>query len=120
MTTKREGPFEITEVLGPNTFRLNLPPTWRIHDVFHATLLSPYVETETHGPNYTLPSPELIDGEEEYEIDKILKHRVVRNQRQFLVSWKGYPLSEAEWKKEKELSHAKELLKAYKRKHKLT
>jgi hypothetical protein len=25
-----------------------------------------------HGPNFTQPTPELIDGEEEYSIEKIL------------------------------------------------
>ena len=39
MKQKREGPFTITEVLGPVTYRLNLLATWRIHNVFHATLL---------------------------------------------------------------------------------
>ena len=39
MKPKREGPFTITEVLGPVTYRLKLLMTWRIHDVFHATLL---------------------------------------------------------------------------------
>ena len=36
---KREGPFEIDKVLGPVTYRLKLPETWRIHNVFHAILL---------------------------------------------------------------------------------
>jgi hypothetical protein len=36
---KREGLFEIKEVLGPVTYRFKLPETWRIHDVFHAILL---------------------------------------------------------------------------------
>ena len=39
MKPKREEPFTITEVLGPVTYRLKLPTTWQIHDVFHATLL---------------------------------------------------------------------------------
>jgi hypothetical protein len=49
MAPKREGPFEIEEVLGPVTYRLKLPTTWKIHNVFHAVLLKPYVETEVHG-----------------------------------------------------------------------
>ena len=36
---KWEGPFEIEEVLGPVTYRLKLPLSWKIHNVFHAVLL---------------------------------------------------------------------------------
>ena len=36
---KQEGPFEIEEVLGPVTYQLKLPSTWKIHNVFHAILL---------------------------------------------------------------------------------
>jgi hypothetical protein len=36
---KQEGPFEIDEVLGPVTYQLKLPESWRIHNVFHAALL---------------------------------------------------------------------------------
>jgi len=39
---KRFGPFEIVEELSPVTYRLTLPPTWRLHNTFHAMLLSPY------------------------------------------------------------------------------
>ena len=39
MAPKQEGPFEIEEVLGLVTYQLKLPETWKIHKVFHATLL---------------------------------------------------------------------------------
>ena len=39
MKPKWEGPFVITKVLGPVTYRLKLPTSWRIHNVFHAMLL---------------------------------------------------------------------------------
>ena len=42
MAPKREGPFKTVEVLGPLTYQLKLPKSWRIHDVFHTTLLKPY------------------------------------------------------------------------------
>jgi hypothetical protein len=48
MALKREGPFEVEEVLGPVTYRLKLPTTWKIHNVFHAVLLKPYIKTEVH------------------------------------------------------------------------
>ena len=49
---QREGPFEISDVLGPLTYQLNLPSSWHIHNIFHAVLLHPYVENDTHGANF--------------------------------------------------------------------
>ena len=72
---KREGPFTITKVLSPISYQLRLPKTWKIHPVFHATLLSPYRENNVHSPNFSAPPPDLITGEEEYEIEWILHHR---------------------------------------------
>jgi len=41
---KRLGPFEIVNVVGESkaAFELKLPSHWRIHPVFHASLLDPY------------------------------------------------------------------------------
>ena|ERR1700678_3622378 len=42
---KREGPFEIEEVLGPVNYRLKLLKTWRIHDAYcDHTLKTKYME----------------------------------------------------------------------------
>ena len=49
MKLKCEGPFEITEFLSPVTYKLRLPASWQIHNVFHATLLKQYKENETYG-----------------------------------------------------------------------
>ena len=71
----QEGPFKIVQVISPLSYCLRLPPTWKIHDIFHASLLSTYCETAEHGLNFINPPPEEIDGEEEYEVAKILSHR---------------------------------------------
>jgi hypothetical protein len=44
----------------------------KIHDVFHASLLTPYHETTAHGTNYLELPPDVIDEEEEYEVEKVL------------------------------------------------
>ena len=72
---KQEGPFEIEEVLGPLTYRLKLPTNWNIHNVFHAVLLRPFTENEVHGNNFPRPAAELLDGEEVYTVERILKHQ---------------------------------------------
>src|ERR1700753_1447486 len=40
LTPKRYGPFPITNVVSTHAYCLLLPPTWRLHDVFHVSLLS--------------------------------------------------------------------------------
>jgi hypothetical protein len=67
--------------------------------VFHIDLLTPYKETITHGPNYQRPLPDLVDGEEEYSVEKILDSRLFGRRRrlQYLVKWDGYPDSDNMW-----------------------
>ena len=81
---KRKGPFKVTEVLGHVTYRLKLPNQWRIHPVFHASLLSPYHDTNAYGLNYPQPPPDLIE-EEEYEVEVVVAHRKRDNGYLYLV-----------------------------------
>ena len=111
---KREGLFTIMEVLSPITYKLQLPQSWKIHNTFHASLLSPYHENEIHGQNFPSPPPDLIDNEEHYESKKIICHKGALSRRQYLVRWKGYSAEEDSWLPEAEFSTAKELLHNYK------
>ena len=123
LSHKREGPFKIIEVLGPVTFKLELPNQWKqrnIHPVFHASLLSKYKENDIHGPNYTDPPPDLIGGEEEWEVEAITNHKRFRNGMRYLVRWKGYSSAEDSWQTANELKNARKILNDYKKKHKLT
>jgi hypothetical protein len=80
-------------------YQLRLPNAWKIHDMFHASLLTPYRETLQHGPNYIKPPPELIEGEHEYEVEAIVNHRLYgkRKTLQYLFKWKGYPDADNTW-----------------------
>src|ERR1700730_3255837 len=120
LNPKRYGPFRISKEISSVAYRLELPASWRIHDVFHASLLSPYRETTAHGPNFSRPPPELIDGEEEFEVERIISHRCHGRSRtlQYLVKWKGYPESNNTWEPAAQI-HAPDLLKAYHRRRPL-
>jgi hypothetical protein len=111
---KREGPFEIDEVLGPVTYRLKLPESWEIHKVFHAALLRPYIENEVYGNNYPRPLPELLEGEEVYEVETILKHWKRGRGYQYYVKWKGYLITEATWENESAFSNDGDMIQQYK------
>ena len=99
LAPKRYGPFTITKQINLVTYQLILPTTWQIHPVFHASLLSPYVETNAHGPNYSRPPPDLIGGEEFYEVEQIRDHQHHGRSRtlQYLIKWKGSPESDNTW-----------------------
>ena len=120
---KREGPFEITKVLSPWTYQLQLPPQWKIHPVFHAGLLTPYKTTKEHGPDYLRPPPDIVDGEEEQEVEAILNHRSrgrTKKRWEYLVAWTGMESAENSWEPESHLKNAPEILNRYKRRHKLS
>jgi hypothetical protein len=102
LAPRRYGPFQIMHILSPVVYQLTLPPQWKqkhIHDVFHASLLTPYHETTEHGPNFPAPPPDVIEGETEYEVERILdSHRVGRGCRlEYLVRWKGYSKADDSW-----------------------
>ena len=119
MAPKREGPFKIEEVLGPLTYRLKLPESWRIHNVFHATLLRLYKENEIHGKNYPRPPPDIEDGEEVWEVESILKHRRRGREYEYFVKWAGYPITEGLWEPKQSFSGAVNILNEYQQRHQL-
>ena len=116
---KQEGPFEIKEVLGPVTYQLKLPATWKIHNVFHATLSWPYIENKVYGNNYPRPLPELLGGEEVYEVETILKHQRRGRGYQYHVKWKGFLITKATWESESAFSNDGDILQKYKERHQL-
>ena len=111
---RRTGPFEIEEVISRTAFRLRIPPKWKIHPVFHASLLTTYKETVEHGPNFLRLPPDLINGEEEYEVEAVLGHRGRPSRCTFLIRWKGYSAAEDTWEPERNLSNTQPLIAEYK------
>ena len=111
LAPRRFGPLKISRVLSPVVYQLTLPTQWKqkgIHDVFHASLLTPYHETQAHGVNHLEPPPDIIEGEEEYEVEKVLdSKRMGRNKKlHYLIRWKGYSKAHDTWEPEGNVEHA--------------
>ena len=108
------GPFEIVEKIGAQAYRLKLPDSWKIHDVFHISLLKRwrtalYRQEEDH----TQVELEGID-EPRYEVEKILRWRKAKGtgRREYLTLWTGYPLEEATWEPEENFDDKEALLQS--------
>jgi Chromo (CHRromatin Organisation MOdifier) domain len=113
-TPKHYGPFPITDVILPVVCRLTLPPSWKIHNVFHVSLLTPYKEMEEHRPNFAKPPPELIEEQEEYEVEQVLASRLYGHWKklQYLICWKGYSHAHDSWASADDV-HAPDLIQTF-------
>ena len=96
LAPKRHGPFPIWRVLSTINYQLTIPEQWKIHDVFHVDLLTPYRETEFHSANYAQLPPDLVGEEQQHEVEQILDDCNYGRwkKKQYLVKWKGYPDSD--------------------------
>lgn len=99
------GPFTITAAVGKNAFKLDLPNSYRIHPVFHVSMLKTFHEgSAIPAP----PVPEIIDGELYYKVDRILADRVVKSgrkkRREFLIQWLGYDSTHNSWEPQDNLT----------------
>ena len=55
----------------------------------------------------------MVDGEEEFEVEAILRHKGFGAQRLYQVLWKGYLITEASWEPESHLRNAPQILEEY-------
>ena len=120
LNLKRYGPFRVIKEISPVAYQLQLPPSWNIHPVFHASLLLSYSETPSYGPSFSRLPPDLINNEEEYEVEQIKVHRTFGRSKhlQYLVKWKGYPESDNTWEDATDV-HTPDLTKQYHKCHPL-
>ncbi|KAJ9514751.1 hypothetical protein QJQ45_028514 [Haematococcus lacustris] len=98
---RQHGPFKVLEVVTPVALRLQFPPAWStMHPVVHVSHIKVHndgsAEFPTRNPNPP-PEPEIIDGEEHFEVQEIRNHRFVRGKLQLQVKWLGHPDHENSW-----------------------
>ena len=56
------------------------------------------------------PLPIVVNGEEEFEVEAILRHKGTSARRLYQVLWKGYRITEASWEPESLLRNAPQIL----------
>ncbi|KAJ9515797.1 hypothetical protein QJQ45_008695 [Haematococcus lacustris] len=76
---RQHGPFKVLEIVTPVALKLQFPPAWsNMHPVVHVSHVKVHndgsAEFPTRNPDPP-PEPELIDGEEHFEVQEIRNHR---------------------------------------------
>ncbi|SOV06814.1 uncharacterized protein UDID_17924 [Ustilago sp. UG-2017a] len=97
---RRLGPFSVSEVISSHAYRLQLPPSMKIHNMFHVDRLEPYVANTI--PNRVQPPlpPVEVKSDLEYEVEQILDSKVDHRYRDplfYLVRWVGYGPDHNSW-----------------------
>jgi hypothetical protein len=98
------GPFKVLKMVGSAAVKLDLPTTWKTHNVFHVSLTKPW-----KGSPPTEPEPMEVEGFPEYVVETILSHdlRSKRKGQQviyYLVKWEGFGKEHNSWEPEDNLT----------------
>jgi len=106
----RLGPYPVESRIGRHAYRLILPPSMRrLHPVFNVVKLTLASDDPIPGRRQVPPPPpELVDGEEEYLVEKILNSRMFRRKLQYLVKWEGYGVEHNTWEYSENVDNAPE------------
>ncbi|SOV04618.1 uncharacterized protein UDID_17154 [Ustilago sp. UG-2017a] len=110
---RRLGPFSVSKVISSHAYRLQLPPSMKIHNVFHVDRLEPYVANTIPNRVQPPPPPVEVESDLEYEVEQIINSKVDHRYRDplfYLVRWVGYGPDHNSWEPASNLTHASDLL----------
>lgn len=115
LSDKFYGPYEVVKKLGSLDYQLKLPKSMRIHPVFHVQLLHRHHKNTIPGRVQPEPQPVVIDGEQEWEVEKILDSRFFRRRFEYLIKWLNFDEHHNSWQPLRDVEHAKEAIEDFHR-----
>jgi len=89
LTERFVGPYKIKKIVSTNAVKLELPSMIKIHPVVNVSRIRRYIG-QVEGQRKEQLLPVIIEGEEEWEVERILNKRRVRGKDKYLVRWKGF------------------------------
>jgi len=124
---KPNGPFKLLEKQGSRAYKLEIWPRWKIHPVFHISLLEPY--QASNQPNREQPprDPEESEGDLEWEVERIVNSEIISYMRKvrgrnkpmkelrYFVKWKGCAEDENTWEPPEGMTKAQEEVETFHR-----
>jgi transposase InsO family protein len=99
---KNHGPFQIEQIVSPLAVKLTLPQKWKIHNVFHVTLVEPYRTGNSRAPpdpSKVLREADDIEHSEEYDVEEVISSTKKGRRVLYLVKWLDF-LDRRDWTNE--------------------
>ena len=104
------GPFQIRDAVGSQAYRLALPTSYRIHNVFHVSLLELWNQRAGEEPAQPMPLAVEADA---WEVAAITGAKKLRGQQYYLVQWKDWPEEYNSWEPAVNCTGATRLIESY-------
>jgi len=124
---KLYGTFKVLEKKGSRAYRLEISPRWKIHPVFHVSLLEPYRASNRPTREQPPRDPEEIEGDLEWEVERIVKREIISYTRKvrgrnktmkelrYFVKWKGCAEDDNTWEPAEGMGNAQEEVERFHR-----
>jgi len=84
LTERFVGPYKVKSIVSTNAIELELPSIVKIHPVVNVSRVRRYT-SQVEGQKKEMPQPMVIEGEEEWEVEKIINKRRIRGRDKYLV-----------------------------------
>src|SRR5258706_13273924 len=97
LAAKHLGPYAVLENIGLASHRLDIPVTWHIHNVFHASLLSHTKEDTIAGRIPEAQPVVKILERELWVIDQFMNSRWFRGKFQLKIHWEDQAEEQDDW-----------------------
>jgi len=106
------GPYSIEEVISSNAVKLQLPSSMRIHLIVNVSQIVQY-KKQVKGQKKEEGKPIEVEGVKEWEVEKILNKKKIREVEKYLVRWKGFMAEGDIWERKENLKNAEKALKKF-------
>ena len=98
-------PFQVLHPVGKQAYKLQLPKKWKVHNVFHMSLLEQNTTKKGRVNKKVLELDVGNEDSKEYKVEAIWDSAVYANESEsgylpglyYLVAWKGYPKEKNTW-----------------------
>jgi len=108
------GLYVIEEVVSSNAVKLRLPNSMRIHPVVNVSRIVRYKE-QVKGQKKEKAKLVEVKEVEEWEVEKILNKKKMREVEKYLIRWKGFMAEGDTWERRENLNNAEELIEEFER-----